>query len=45
MKANYGIMPPLEISGRMGRRDRAKAYSARALQDLDEYLHGQLQTA
>ncbi|MBX3004516.1 MAG: methylenetetrahydrofolate--tRNA-(uracil(54)-C(5))-methyltransferase (FADH(2)-oxidizing) TrmFO [Anaerolineales bacterium] len=45
MKANYGIMPALEITGRMGRRDRAKAYSARALQDLDEYLHGQLQTA
>lgn len=38
MKANYGILPPLEIEGRMGRRDRAKAYSARALHDLDAYL-------
>lgn len=38
MKANYGILPPLENPGRMGRRDRAKAYSARGLQDLDAYL-------
>jgi len=43
MKANYGILPPLgapplEITGRMGRRDRAKAYSERALNDLDAYL-------
>jgi methylenetetrahydrofolate--tRNA-(uracil-5-)-methyltransferase len=38
MKANYGILPPLENPGRMGRRDRARAYSARALQDLDAYL-------
>ncbi|HRN51578.1 MAG TPA: methylenetetrahydrofolate--tRNA-(uracil(54)-C(5))-methyltransferase (FADH(2)-oxidizing) TrmFO [Anaerolineales bacterium] len=41
MKANYGIMPRLEISGRMGRRDRAKAYSERALIDLDAYLSAQ----
>ncbi|UYN91252.1 MAG: methylenetetrahydrofolate--tRNA-(uracil(54)-C(5))-methyltransferase (FADH(2)-oxidizing) TrmFO [Anaerolineales bacterium] len=46
MKANYGIMPPLELTGRMGRRDRAKAYSERALVDLDAYLAAQqLQTA
>ncbi len=46
MKANYGIMPPLELTGRMGRRDRAKAYSERALIDLDAYLAAQqLQTA
>lgn len=46
MKANYGIMPPLEITGRMGRRDRAKAYSERALVDLGAYLASQqLQTA
>lgn len=38
MKANYGILPPLENPGRMGRRDRAKAFSARAMQDLDAYL-------
>jgi methylenetetrahydrofolate--tRNA-(uracil-5-)-methyltransferase len=37
MKANYGILPPLESPPR-GKRERAQAYSARALADLDAYL-------
>jgi len=38
MKANFGILPPLPDSERMGRRGRAQANAARALQDLDDYL-------
>ncbi len=37
MKANYGILPPLADPPR-GKRERAAAYSARALADLDRYL-------
>lgn len=36
MKANFGILPALEAAPR-GRRDRARAYSQRALTDLQEY--------
>jgi methylenetetrahydrofolate--tRNA-(uracil-5-)-methyltransferase len=39
MKANYGILPPLDAPPR-GKRERAAAYSARALADLDACLHG-----
>ena len=40
MKANYGILPPLpELpKGRRGKRDRARAYTERALIDLDAFL-------
>jgi methylenetetrahydrofolate--tRNA-(uracil-5-)-methyltransferase len=38
MKANFGILPPLAISGKMGKRQRAATYAERALQDLDAYL-------
>lgn len=37
MKANYGIMPPLDQPPH-SRRERAQAYSARALADLEAYL-------
>jgi len=37
MKANFGILPPLEDAPR-GRRDRARTYSQRALRDLQEWL-------
>lgn len=37
MKANYGILPPLEDAPR-GKRDRAHEYSARALANLETYL-------
>lgn len=37
MKANYGILPPLENPPR-GKRERAAAYSERALADLAAYM-------
>jgi methylenetetrahydrofolate--tRNA-(uracil-5-)-methyltransferase len=41
MKANFGILPPLEITGKkMGKRERGKAYADRAMVDLETYLHG-----
>jgi methylenetetrahydrofolate--tRNA-(uracil-5-)-methyltransferase len=39
MKANFGILPPLEQPGKkMGKRERAQAYAARAISDLERYL-------
>jgi len=40
MKANFGILPPIDQEGRRKgkKRERAKAYSERALADLDNYL-------
>ena len=37
MKANFGILPPLEdlSKGRRNKRQRASAYVARSLRDLD----------
>lgn len=41
MKANFGILPPLESTGkRLGKRERGKAYAERALFDLEKYLQG-----
>jgi methylenetetrahydrofolate--tRNA-(uracil-5-)-methyltransferase len=37
MKANFGIMPPLQDAPR-GKRDRAAEYASRALADLEAYL-------
>ncbi len=37
MKANYGILPALDAPPR-GKRERAAAYSTRALADLEAYL-------
>jgi methylenetetrahydrofolate--tRNA-(uracil-5-)-methyltransferase len=38
MKANFGILPSLDDSGkRIGRRERAAAYAARAMADLGKY--------
>ncbi len=34
MKANFGILPALEIDSKMGKRERGKAYAERALADL-----------
>jgi methylenetetrahydrofolate--tRNA-(uracil-5-)-methyltransferase len=34
MKANFGILPALELSAKVGKRDRGKAYADRALEDL-----------
>ena len=39
MKANFGILPALENTGKKrGKRERGKAYAERALTDLQEYL-------
>jgi len=34
MKANFGILPPLELMSKIGKRERGKAYAERALGDL-----------
>jgi methylenetetrahydrofolate--tRNA-(uracil-5-)-methyltransferase len=34
MKANFGILPPLDIMSKVGKRERGKAYAERALADL-----------
>ena len=43
MKANFGLLPPLQIETktkgrRMRKRQRAQAHSQRALADLTAYL-------
>jgi len=40
MKANFGILPPLEHTGKKppGKRERGKAYADRALDALETYL-------
>lgn len=38
MKANLGILPTLDESTRLGKRERAKAYADRALLDLEQTL-------
>jgi methylenetetrahydrofolate--tRNA-(uracil-5-)-methyltransferase len=38
MKANFGIMPELEEGRKRGKRERAAAYAARALADLEDCL-------
>lgn len=40
MKANFGILPPLEepSRGRRGKRERALFYAERSSRDLEEYL-------
>lgn len=39
MKANFGLLPPIEVEGiYLGRRERARAYARRALEDLRAYL-------
>ena len=40
MKANFGILPPLEFTSKIGKRDRGKAYAQRALADLQFALSG-----
>lgn len=42
MKANFGILPPLEQQGKkLGKRERGQAYAARAMADLENYLSEQ----
>ncbi len=39
MKANFGILPSLDIETKIGKRDRGKAYAERALSDLQLTLN------
>jgi methylenetetrahydrofolate--tRNA-(uracil-5-)-methyltransferase len=38
MKANFGILPPLENTDQRGKRERGKAYADRAMMDLENFL-------
>jgi len=38
MKANFGILPPLALDRRLGRRDRSRLYAERARASLDEFI-------
>jgi methylenetetrahydrofolate--tRNA-(uracil-5-)-methyltransferase len=38
MKANFGILPPLEFTSKIGKRERGSAYAHRALADLGQLL-------
>jgi methylenetetrahydrofolate--tRNA-(uracil-5-)-methyltransferase len=38
MKANLGLLPPLDLDKRAGRRERALAHAARSAQALEAYL-------
>ena len=45
MKANFGILPPLDeksIGGRKGKRERSKMYVERATNDLDAFLRTEI---
>jgi methylenetetrahydrofolate--tRNA-(uracil-5-)-methyltransferase len=38
MKANFGILPPMEFLSKIGKRERGQAYAERALEDLRSIL-------
>ena len=38
MKANFGILPPLELEKKTGKRERGQLYADRAMNMLKEYL-------
>lgn len=38
MKANFGILPPLQLDQKMGKRERAQKYSERSFLDLKHFL-------
>ncbi|MBU2610092.1 MAG: methylenetetrahydrofolate--tRNA-(uracil(54)-C(5))-methyltransferase (FADH(2)-oxidizing) TrmFO [Chloroflexi bacterium] len=39
MKANFGILPPLDSGKRLNKRERAAAHAQRALEDLETFLN------
>jgi methylenetetrahydrofolate--tRNA-(uracil-5-)-methyltransferase len=39
IKANFGILPPLETSRRLGKRDRSRLYAERAYSITAQHLH------
>jgi methylenetetrahydrofolate--tRNA-(uracil-5-)-methyltransferase len=40
MKANFGILPPMDFTSKIGKRERGQAYAERALTDLRLILDG-----
>ncbi|MDD5368078.1 MAG: methylenetetrahydrofolate--tRNA-(uracil(54)-C(5))-methyltransferase (FADH(2)-oxidizing) TrmFO [Anaerolineaceae bacterium] len=38
MKANFGILPPLELTNRMSKFERKNAYSHKGIHDLQQYI-------
>jgi methylenetetrahydrofolate--tRNA-(uracil-5-)-methyltransferase len=42
MKANYGILPPLNNQKRLNKRQRGEAYSERAMQDLSRFRDAEI---
>jgi methylenetetrahydrofolate--tRNA-(uracil-5-)-methyltransferase len=38
MKANFGILPPLVSTSRLGKRERAKLFAERAQVDLEAFI-------
>ncbi len=40
MKANFGILPPIESDRKIGKRERGAAYAARSLAELQTVIHG-----
>lgn len=40
MKANFGILPPIEFGFKTGKRERGQAYAERSLADLQSLLAG-----
>jgi methylenetetrahydrofolate--tRNA-(uracil-5-)-methyltransferase len=38
MKSNFGILPPLEISAKTGKRERAALYAERSARALEQFL-------
>jgi methylenetetrahydrofolate--tRNA-(uracil-5-)-methyltransferase len=39
MKANFGILPPIEAPAKSGKRERGALHAARSAQDLENYLN------
>ncbi len=39
MKANFGILPPIENADHLGKREHAKDYADRAITDLEIFLN------
>jgi methylenetetrahydrofolate--tRNA-(uracil-5-)-methyltransferase len=40
MKANFGILPPLEFNSKIGKRERGQAYAERSLAAMDSVIRG-----
>lgn len=40
MKANFGILPPLEFTSKIGRRERGAAYAERSMADMQALMEG-----